>query len=239
MSINGERVTVPREVVAPMNNRVASELVIEFIPALPPQLPTWPVQTPRARPAVQAPKEATARTNRMLPSSPYVQEYAPSHESEPLLAQLRAEMREAVAGRAHELARSVVYDVKAESNTLNEDTRKSKNLKFDARGGDDESDSTLLYRRLFALVQEVVREVNERNAKAGKMTYEFVALDTDLTYILYEEGDFFHAHEDYLSLTTNMVDEFTGIICLERSADLRGGETLVTEGGVHFNCGLD
>ena len=52
--------------------------------------------------------------------------------------------------------------------------------------------------------------------------------DTDLTYLLYEEGGYFHAHEDYLSFTTNLVEEYTGLLVLEASPDLQGGETVLS-----------
>ena len=39
-------------------------------------------------------------------------------------------------------------------------------------------------------------------------------------------------HEDYLSLTTNMIEEYTGIMCL--NANCEGGETILNFNGLFF-----
>ena len=45
-----------------------------------------------------------------------------------------------------------------------------------------------------------------------------------MTYIKYEKGDFFKSHEDYLSFTSNMVEEYTFIMCV--NANCEGGRTI-------------
>ncbi len=49
----------------------------------------------------------------------------------------------------------------------------------------------------------------------------------DATHIKYEVGGFFAQHEDYLSLTSNIIDEYTLLICVTPPSDTpcSGGET--------------
>jgi len=52
----------------------------------------------------------------------------------------------------------------------------------------------------------------------------------DVTHIHYEKGDFFEAHTDYLSVTSNHVQEFTLIMCLDATCGdcKHSGETRFT-----------
>jgi hypothetical protein len=56
----------------------------------------------------------------------------------------------------------------------------------------------------------------------SESTYSLVK--NDITYLKYKQYDFFEAHSDYLSYTSNMIKEHTLILCLD--ADCVGGETI-------------
>jgi hypothetical protein len=54
----------------------------------------------------------------------------------------------------------------------------------------------------------------------------------DVTHIVYAKGGFFKAHQDFLSLVSNVVEEYTLLICaLPADAGTKGGETRITAGG--------
>jgi len=54
--------------------------------------------------------------------------------------------------------------------------------------------------------------------------FNYYLVKNDATHIKYKKGDFFKPHEDYLSLKTNMVEEYTLLLCLQ--GDCKGGETV-------------
>ncbi|KAL6074669.1 hypothetical protein QOT17_004064 [Balamuthia mandrillaris] len=72
----------------------------------------------------------------------------------------------------------------------------------------------------FRLAQALVDKLN---AVDGCHNYFFLVRN-NLTFIKYAEGDFFSAHEDFLSLSSNLLEEFTLILCVD--ADCEGGETV-------------
>jgi len=71
--------------------------------------------------------------------------------------------------------------------------------------------------------QKLVDLVNHQNDQI-----KFVLVRNNATYIKYQEGEFFKPHEDYLSLTSNLIQEYTMIMCVD--ANCQGGETVL-----HFN----
>ncbi|CAB9519901.1 expressed unknown protein [Seminavis robusta] len=64
-------------------------------------------------------------------------------------------------------------------------------------------------------------------------SYQYTLCRNDITHIKYEEGGFFQRHKDYLSLTSNLIEEFTLLVCVtttpsSSSGDAReGGETTI------------
>ena len=56
--------------------------------------------------------------------------------------------------------------------------------------------------RLFALAREAV----EAAARADELN-DYTLVQNDVTHIRYEPGGFFKPHEDFLSLTSNVVEE--------------------------------
>jgi hypothetical protein len=53
--------------------------------------------------------------------------------------------------------------------------------------------------------------------------YDYMLVRNDVTYIKYDKGGFFKKHADYLSFTSNLVEEYTMILCID--ANCKGGET--------------
>jgi len=76
---------------------------------------------------------------------------------------------------------------------------------------------------LFDLCEQLVNEISEQDKN---MSYMLVK--NDITHIRYNKGGYFKSHEDYLSLTTNIIEEHTLIMCLKGGCI--GGETVL-----HFN----
>lgn len=71
---------------------------------------------------------------------------------------------------------------------------------------------------LFDLIDQYVDKINNVDKD-----FEYKLVRNDVTIIRYEQDDFFSEHADYLSFTSNEVQEFTLILCLD--ADCDGGET--------------
>lgn len=71
----------------------------------------------------------------------------------------------------------------------------------------------------FDVAELLVRKINIMDEKTS-----YILFRNNITHISYKAGDFFKAHEDYLSITSNTLEEYTMIICMY--ADCEGGETL-------------
>ena len=100
---------------------------------------------------------------------------------------------------------------------------KSKDEKYIDTNERQSEFKTINDKKLFNLVDKYLEKINKLDKSNN-----YVLVKNDITYIKYKEDDFFQAHEDYLSLTTNMVEEYTGIMCVNANCD--GGETIF-----HFN----
>lgn len=73
----------------------------------------------------------------------------------------------------------------------------------------------------FDLVADLVASINVLDKHT-----DYVLVRNDVTHIRYGKGDFFKAHEDYLSFKSNMIVEYTMLMCLDASSDIVGGETV-------------
>lgn len=105
---------------------------------------------------------------------------------------------------------SDIYSTLSESKELRTDLRLSEKKLF-------YSDA------LFDAGQSILDMIN------SKMTdKKFIIYKNDITQIRYNPGGFFKSHEDYLSLTSNLIDEYTLILCVKGNCE--GGHTLL-----HFN----
>lgn len=80
---------------------------------------------------------------------------------------------------------------------------------------------TLTDKRLFDIGSSILRAINKDMPENRFMIHE-----NDITHIKYHTGGYFKQHEDYLSLNSNIVEEYTMIICVD--ADCVGGETVLS-----------
>ena len=95
----------------------------------------------------------------------------------------------------------------------------------------DESIRTSRYRAikdsgLFDCVETYVNILNQRPDN----NFIYYLQRNDVTHIIYDQGGFFKGHRDYLSLTSNLLEEHTMIICItpeEVATGTRGGETIL------------
>ncbi|AYV81372.1 MAG: hypothetical protein Harvfovirus30_4 [Harvfovirus sp.] len=71
----------------------------------------------------------------------------------------------------------------------------------------------------FDLVDSLINKINSFDK-----TSNYILFRNNITQISYATGDFFQAHEDYLSITSNMLEEYTMIICMDATCE--GGETI-------------
>ena len=80
--------------------------------------------------------------------------------------------------------------------------------------------------KLFNLVDDVASKL-----EAGDDSYRYTLRRNDITHIKYEKGGFFKRHRDYLSTTSNLVEEFTLLLCVtpaEQTKDqVSGGDTTI------------
>lgn len=105
---------------------------------------------------------------------------------------------------------SLIYQVDIQEKKLNPDRRQS-------------VFKTIVKSDLFDLCDQLLVHLNKlQNEKI------FILVRNDVTYIKYSAGGYFKAHEDYLSLTSNFIEEFTLLMCVD--ANCTGGETIL-----HFN----
>lgn len=77
----------------------------------------------------------------------------------------------------------------------------------------------IISKESFDLVESLLEKINELDK-----TMDYTLFRNNITHIKYQKDDFFEAHEDYLSITSNSLEEYTMIICMD--ADCDGGETI-------------
>ena len=79
---------------------------------------------------------------------------------------------------------------------------------------------------LFELLEaSVVKQLNDSDS-----TYHYMIHKNDVTHIKYTKGGFFKKHRDYLSTTSNLVEEYTLLVCVTPSTstpDAKGGDTKI------------
>ncbi len=81
---------------------------------------------------------------------------------------------------------------------------------------------------LFTLCDDLI---SKHLNKDDQDPYEYTLVRNDITHIMYGPEGFFKRHKDFRSLTSNVIEEFTLIVCVTPSEiTTKGGETLL-----HFN----
>lgn len=105
--------------------------------------------------------------------------------------------------------KSQVYHVSTETKIVNEDKRLS--------------EYRILYdEKLFKLAESLIKDINSKQGEGNK---NFFLYKNDIMHIKYQAGGYFKEHEDYLSLTSNFVDEYSLIICINGQG--KGGRTIL------------
>jgi hypothetical protein len=110
---------------------------------------------------------------------------------------------------------SVVYDTATATSAVHLELRKSKYRSI--------SDPAL-----FDLVEKAVCEISDADP-----CNSFLLLRNDISHIVYDVGGYFTAHQDFLSLTSNCIQEYTLLICVSSPEEvartpIEGGETKIT-----------
>jgi hypothetical protein len=100
---------------------------------------------------------------------------------------------------------SYVYDDTEKINSLHTELRKSKS-------------KILKDNFIFDKLDVMIHNINIDNDK------KYVLLRDQCNYISYEAGDYFGKHTDYISIKTNIFDEYKLLICLDAKCD--GGNTI-------------
>ena len=129
-------------------------------------------------------------------------------EFEPLDPSLQAKIRDRIFADQAPSYPSLLYDTHDKSKIYNLERRSSSFRLF--------SDFDL-----FKDCDALVKLLSDRDP-----SFTYSLRHNDVTHIHYAKDDFFEAHTDYLSLTSNHVQEFTLIMCL--GATCEGGETRFT-----------
>uniref|UniRef100_A0A6C0CAY9 Prolyl 4-hydroxylase alpha subunit Fe(2+) 2OG dioxygenase domain-containing protein n=1 Tax=viral metagenome TaxID=1070528 RepID=A0A6C0CAY9_9ZZZZ len=80
---------------------------------------------------------------------------------------------------------------------------------------------TLIDNELFDIGTKILNTVNSDMQKS-----KFIIYANDVMHIKYSAGGYFKEHEDYLSVNSNIVEEYTMLVCVD--ADCVGGETILT-----------
>ena len=79
--------------------------------------------------------------------------------------------------------------------------------------------------QLFQLCEDLVGKISDSDEN---MSYSLVR--NDCTHIKYSTGGFFKTHEDYLSLTSNYIEEYTLVVCVtpeDMAEKTSGGRTII------------
>jgi hypothetical protein len=97
---------------------------------------------------------------------------------------------------------SEVYNTRTEEKTIDTDLRSSEFR-------------VLTDPKIFDLAEEVISTINETQPKGGK---KFCLYKNDIMHIRYVPGGYFKEHEDYLSITSNFVEEYSLIVCVRGKA---------------------
>ncbi len=76
---------------------------------------------------------------------------------------------------------------------------------------------------LFQITETLVNKLSKTDT-----FYNFMLVKNDITFVKYSKGGFFKTHQDFINIQSNILEEFTLIICID--AKCKGGETVL-----HFN----
>jgi small ubiquitin-related modifier len=106
---------------------------------------------------------------------------------------------------------SHIYDGKRDEKVIDKNLRQSEFRLFTDK-------------HVFGLGDKLLQELTE----SDKLN-DYAIVRNDITHIVYKPGDFFSEHKDYLSMTSNVVEEYSLLVCVTPESEVPavGGETLV------------
>jgi hypothetical protein len=109
-----------------------------------------------------------------------------------------------------EFSDSMVYQADTKEKLIKKDSRTSEFKTFKDK-------------KIFELCEQLIDQINQKNK-----FHDYLLFKNDVTFIKYYEGGFFKKHEDYLSLVSNSVEEYTLIMSLNEANDICvGGNTIL------------
>lgn len=126
--------------------------------------------------------------------------------------EIHASLQHVLSGNTAVFVPSEVYNALSNEKTVKPELRNS-------------TFRNLTDKPLFDLCNKILDDINEKNSHNK---CKFLLFENDIMHIKYSEGEYFKVHEDYLSLNSNIIEEYSMIICI--NADCDGGETIL-----HFN----
>src|SRR5205085_3997505 len=103
---------------------------------------------------------------------------------------------------------SQVYNSRTEEKTVKPDTRLSEFR-------------TLTDKELFDAADILIDQINQK-----QKSKKFLLFKNDVMHIRYEKDGYFKEHEDYLSITSNLIEEYSLIICIDSTCK-QGGRTIL------------
>ena len=105
---------------------------------------------------------------------------------------------------------SQVYMKTSEKKIINEELRLS-------------SFRTLVDEKIFNIGDVILNKIN--NEISGK---KFIIHKNDIMHIIYDKDGYFKRHEDYLSINSNIIEEYSMIVCVTPIDSVcDGGETII------------
>uniref|UniRef100_A0A0G4G062 Uncharacterized protein n=1 Tax=Chromera velia CCMP2878 TaxID=1169474 RepID=A0A0G4G062_9ALVE len=118
-----------------------------------------------------------------------------------------------LSGNTKPFEKSQLYSSATESKYVDESLRQSKFRIFEEE-------------KLFDLLVPLVERLSNEDEECT-----FAIRRNDVTHIVYEEGGFFQTHRDFLSVKSNLIEEYTLILCVtppdKAQAGVQGGETKI------------
>jgi len=105
-----------------------------------------------------------------------------------------------------EFSQSLLYMASTQEKIIDEEKR---NSRF----------KTIVDKSLFDNFDKLIKTINEKDE-----FFDYSLVRNDITFIKYSKGGFFKPHEDFLSYKSNVIEEYTLILCAD--ADCDGGTTI-------------
>lgn len=87
---------------------------------------------------------------------------------------------------------------------------------------------TIIDKELFKLASDILNTATNITTNTTTNTTtrspKFVIFENDIMHIKYKPGGYFKEHEDYLSITSNFIEEYSLLICVNGTNNINGGD---------------